>query len=173
MATEVQAAGALAHETRSTRRLLPRLNSGAGFRVATWNVTSVQSAEQLAQLSKEFDRLELSIVGLTETRRQDASRISSGGYTYCWSARSPVNVASGVGFAVRNDLVPAIVECTPVNERMLKLRMRHSAGYLTFIVVYAPTEVKDAATKDEFYSLPDSVDCGIRMSAKRHARGSR
>ena len=162
VANEGQAAGALAYETRPTRRLLPRLNSRAGFRVATWNVLSLQSAEQLTQLSRELDRLQLSIVGLSETRRRDTARVSSGGYTYWWSGRSPENVASGVGIAVRNDLVPAIAEFTPVSERILQLRVRHSTGFLTFIVVYAPTEDKDAATKEEFYSLLDSVVAGCR-----------
>lgn len=45
---------------------------------------------------------------------------------------------------------------------LASLRVRHSAGYLTFIVVYAPTEDKDAATKEEFYSLLDSVVSGCR-----------
>ena len=69
MASVGQTTGVLAHETRSVGRLLPRLNSRARFRVATWNVLSLQSAEQLAQLSKELGRLDLSIVGLSETRR--------------------------------------------------------------------------------------------------------
>ena len=45
--------------------------------------------------------------------------------------------------AVSNKLTPMIIEVTPVNERIRRLRIRHSLGVISLVCVYAPTEVSD------------------------------
>ena len=56
-----------------------------------------------------------------------------------------------------NKLTPMIIEVTPVNERIMRLRIRHSLGVITLVSVYAPTEASDLAVKDAFYATLESV----------------
>ena len=56
-----------------------------------------------------------------------------------------------------NQLTPMIIEVTPVNERIMRLRIRHSLGVISLISVYAPTEASDLTVKDSFYVVLKSV----------------
>ena len=59
--------------------------------------------------------------------------------------------------AVSNKLTPMIIEVTPVNERIMRLRIRHSLGVISLVSVYAPTEASDLTVKDAFYAMLESV----------------
>ena len=68
----------------------------------------------------------------------------AGGYTYYWSGRSDGYHAQGVAVAVSNKLTPMTIEVTPVNERILRLRICHSLGVVSLLSVYAPIEALGA-----------------------------
>ena len=65
--------------------------------------------------------------------------------------------AKGVAVAVSNKLTPIIIEVTPVNERIMRLRIHHSLGVISLVSVYSPTEASDLTMKDEFYAMLESV----------------
>ena len=50
-----------------------------------------------------------------------------------------------------------IIEVTPVNEHIMRLRIRHSLGVISLIFIYAPTEASDLTVKDAFYATLESV----------------
>ncbi len=81
----------------------------------------------------------------------------AGGYTYYCSGRSDGYHAQGVAVAVSNKLTPMIIEVTPVNERIMRRRIRHSLGVISLVSVYAPTEVSDLTVKDAFDAMLESV----------------
>ena len=81
-----------------------------------------------------------------------------GGDTYYWSGRSDGNQTQGVVVAVSNKLTPMIIiEVTPVNEHIMRLRICHSLGVISLVSVYAPTEASDLTVKDAFYTTLESV----------------
>ena len=80
-----------------------------------------------------------------------------GGYTYYWSGRSDGCHAQGVAVAVSNKLTPLVIEGTPVNEHIMRLRIHHSLGVVSQVSVYAPTKVSDLTVKDAFYAALESV----------------
>ena len=61
--------------------------------------------------------------------------VSGGGYTYYWSGR-PQGHFEGVAVAVADRLVPMITEVTPVNERIMRLRITHTLGVISRASVY-------------------------------------
>ena len=79
------------------------------------------------------------------------------GYTYCWTGRSDGDHAQGVAVAVSNKLTPTITEVTLVNERIMRLRIRHSLGVISLVSVYAPNEASNLTMKDTFYATLESV----------------
>ena len=77
--------------------------------------------------------------------------------TYDWSGGSDGYHAQGVVVAVSIKLTPMIIEVTLVNERIMRLRIRHSLGVISLVSVYAPTEASDLTVKDAFYATLESV----------------
>ena len=49
-----------------------------------------------------------------------------------------------------------IIEVTPVNERIMRRRIRHSLGVISLVSVYAPTAVSDLTVKDAFHATRES-----------------
>ena len=56
-----------------------------------------------------------------------------------------------------NKLTPMAIEVTPVNEHIMRLRIRHSLGVVSLVSVYVLTEMSDLTMKDAFYATLDSV----------------
>ena len=50
-----------------------------------------------------------------------------------------------------------IIEVTPANEHIMRLRIRHSLGVISLVSVYAPSESSDLTVKDAFYTMLESV----------------
>ena len=141
----------------SSRRRSPWVNLRQSLRVGAWNVLSRREDDHLSLLSSELKRLDIGIAALSEVRRPECGEIMVGGYTYYWSGRSDGYHAHGVAVAVSNKLTPMIIEVTPVNECIMRRRIRHSLGVMSLVSVYAPTEVGDLTVKDSFYATLESV----------------
>ena len=56
-----------------------------------------------------------------------------------------------------NKLTPMMIEATPVNECIIRLRISHSLGVVSLVSAYAPTEASDLTVKDAFYTTLESV----------------
>ena len=50
-----------------------------------------------------------------------------------------------------------IIEVRPVNERIMRLGIRHSLGVISLVSVFAPTEVSDLTVKDTFNATLETV----------------
>ena len=125
--------------------------------MGAWNVLSRKEDDHLSLLSSQLKRLDIGIAAFSEVRRLDYGKIMVGGYIYHWSGRSDGYFAQGVSVAVSNKLTPMIIEVTPVNERIMRQRIRCSFGVISLVSVYATTEVIDLAMKDAFYATLESV----------------
>ena len=90
-------------------------------------------------------------------RRPGDGTISEGGFTFYWSGRSDSWRTEGVAIAVRDSLVPMVVGVTPVDERILVVRIRHSLGVLSVLSLYARTERSSQSVRDAFYDRLVSV----------------
>ena len=77
--------------------------------------------------------MDIGIAALSEVRRPDYDEIMVGGYTYYWCGRSDGYHAQGVAVAVSNKLTPMIIEVTPVNECIMRRRIRHSLGVIFLV----------------------------------------
>ena len=56
-----------------------------------------------------------------------------------------------------NELTPMIIEVTPLNERIMRLRIHHSLDVISLVPIYALTEVSDLTVKDAFSATIKSV----------------
>ena len=111
-------------------------------------------------IDRELKRLNIDIAALQETRLADFGSVTKRNYTFFWQGlKGDQRRLHGVGFAVKNNLIPMIETPKEGTERILSLRIKTSAGYATFISCYAPTLVADTEIKDQFYhQLDDKVN---------------
>ncbi|CAE1160498.1 unnamed protein product [Acanthosepion pharaonis] len=63
----------------------------------------------------------------------------------------------GVGFAVKNSLIPAIVPPTGGSERILALRLLTSTGFANVLCIYAPMLCATPEVRDQFYEAVDET----------------
>jgi hypothetical protein len=57
----------------------------------------------------------------------------------------------GVGFAVRNKLLKAIIPPTKGSERILEIQMQTTGGLIIILSAYAPTVTSTPQSMDQFY----------------------
>ena len=101
--------------------------------------------------------MDIDIAAISEVQRLDCGEIMAGGYTYSWSGCSYGYHAQGVAVAVSDKLTPMIIDGTPVNEQIMRLRIRHSLGVICLVSVDALTEASNLIMKDAFYAMLNSV----------------
>ena len=77
--------------------------------------------------------MDIGIATLSEVRRPDSDEIMAGGYTLYWSGGSDGYHPQGIAVAVSNKLTPVIIDVTPVNEHIMKLRIHHSLGVVSLV----------------------------------------
>ena len=94
--------------------------------MGAWNVLSQREDDHLSLLSSELKRLDIGIAALSEVRRPDCGEIMVGGYIYYWSGRSDGYHAQGVAVAVSNKLTAMMIEITPANEHIMRLKICHA-----------------------------------------------
>ena len=78
-------------------------------------------------------------------------------FTYYWSGMSNGHHVKELAIAISSRLQPSVVEVTSVNESIMRLRLRHSLGFISVVAVYAPTEVCETEEKEISYAKIDSV----------------
>ncbi len=78
---------------------------------------------------------------LSETRRPGSGETSSGGCTYYCSGISDGTRLRGIAVGISSWMQPLVVEVTPVYERIMLVRLKHTLGFMSLVAVYAPTEV--------------------------------
>ena len=134
------------------------------LRLATWNVRTmcpglsddlqqIDDARKTAVISRELKRLNIDIAALQETRLPSNGSLKEEDYTFFWQGKAPEeHRVHGVGFAVRNSLLPSVEPPSEGTARILSLRLTTTSGPVNIMSTYAPTLCSTAEAKDEFYS---------------------
>ena len=63
----------------------------------------------------------------------------------------------GVAIGISIRLQPSVVEVIPVDEPIMRLRLKHSLGLMSFVAVYAPMKPCKTEEKEMFYAKLHSV----------------
>lgn len=131
--------------------------------IGTWNVRTLRDNEhnqcperKTGLIARELARYNIDIAAISETHLSDSGELCEqlGGYTYYWSGKPASEKAeSGVGFAIRNNLVRSLTELPKgISDRIITLRLQlTSKKYLHLISAYAPTLPSPDEEKNRFY----------------------
>ncbi|MFV0265489.1 MAG: endonuclease/exonuclease/phosphatase family protein, partial [Kluyvera sp.] len=138
-------------------RTMPGVNLRKVLRLGSWNVRSLSEDHRLLCLSDELKRLRVGIVGVSETSRPGNGEISSMGYIYYWSGISNGARLRGVTTGISSRVEPFVVEVSLCDERIMRVRLKHTLGFMSLIAVYAPTKLCETEEKEAFYAKLNSV----------------
>ena len=137
---------------------------GRLVRVATYNVRTlaVKGANGYGRdfsVLYEAARLDISVVGLQETRRAGRTEFAAAGFrVFCCGSEAGGH--HGVGLAVKESICSNSTYTTEyVDERPMAMRFEISgqSGAVNFVSAYAPTEVSTDETKQAFWDRLDSL----------------
>jgi len=125
------------------------------FRVSTWNVLTLFEVGQQVAIVREINRLNISIAGLTESRIVGGNTITvegslllhSGGCTH----------TQGLALFLSASLAGSVYSWRPISPRLLYARVAHQRGFLSIVVVYAPTHPSNTENKELVYDQLSSL----------------
>ncbi|XP_068707377.1 uncharacterized protein [Montipora foliosa] len=102
----------------------------------------------------------IDIMGISETHWTDQGKVQlAEGDIIIYSGKDDGNHRQGVGISMSKSAVGALMEWTPISERIIQVRYYSKYLKLTVIHVYAPKEDADEQDNDEFYTrLQDVID---------------
>ena len=100
-----------------------------------------------------------------ETRLPDSGTLKEKDYTLWQGKASDARREHGVGFAVKNHLLPTIQLGSKGTARLLALQLNTTTGPVSLVSVYAPTLTATPEAKDEFY---DSLKSLVRDIPDSH-----
>ncbi|CAB4029096.1 Hypothetical predicted protein, partial [Paramuricea clavata] len=137
--------------------------------VGAWNVRTLLDKDdanrperRTALVAKELSRYKVDIAALSETRFAEEGQLRElkAGYTFFWSGRGKdERRESGVGFAIKNDLIGKLTSLPKgVNDRLMTLTLQlKGKRYATIVSCYAPTMTNPDDIKDKFYEELDTI----------------
>ncbi|XP_029640952.1 craniofacial development protein 2-like [Octopus sinensis] len=122
------------------------------------DLRQMNDSRKTAVINTKLKRLNIDIAALQETRLAADGMLREKDYTFYWQGR-PVEEARqhGVGFAVRNSLLPMVIPPSNGSERILTLNLATSTGKANIISAYAPTLYSPQEIKDRFYEELDAT----------------
>jgi len=121
-------------------------------------------AGKLAQVAHEASRLNIEILGLSETRWTGFGehKLTSGQMLLYSGLRQPnAPHERGVGFLLSPHASKGLMEWHPVSDRVIVARFRSSVRNTTIIQCYAPTNESQYDIKEAFYEQLSSALSGI------------
>lgn len=109
----------------------------------TFNINTLIQPGKLHHLVMELNKQKIKILALQETRFTDEDTMDYGNYRI-FKSKTTRKVGRntpmlGMAFLVHKSIIGSIREITPINERLMTMRLQCTKKTNTMINVYAPT----------------------------------
>jgi len=120
--------------------------------IATWNVRSMYEAGKLANTTKEMKRLNIDILGISETWWAGSGEYISSDEKLYYSGNETEAHRNGVGIIIPKNLSSCVTNFIPESDRVMLLTINAKPIMLNIIQVYAPTSDKSDEEIEDFYA---------------------
>lgn len=119
----------------------------------TLNIQTLIQVGKLHTLTAELKKQKITLMALQETRFTDSETMEYNGYRIFKSGTNrKVGKGAplfGMAFAVDKDVLGSIIDVTPINNRLMTLRLRHTNKTYTIINAHAPTNIDNKKKPEE------------------------
>ncbi|XP_044766617.1 craniofacial development protein 2-like [Coccinella septempunctata] len=121
------------------------------WRIATWNVRSLQGKEE--ELEREFEEMGLEILAITETKKKGKGTVDTkNGHLVVYSGvNEEMRAMAGVGCMINKNITEHVNGWKGWSERILTVEIENKDEMKTVIIVYGPNEDDNKQTKDSFW----------------------
>jgi hypothetical protein len=127
------------------------------MKIGSWNIRSMQSGK-MDIIQKEMKRMDITILGLCETRWKGKGHFSWNGFKIVMSGQDERR-RNGVAVMCDRKSADAIMGYNTVSDRVLSVRFRGGKINTTIIQVYAPTTLATEEEMEAFYiDLQGTID---------------
>jgi Reverse transcriptase (RNA-dependent DNA polymerase) len=132
--------------------------------IGTFNINTLIQPGKLLNLTTELDRQKILILAVQETRYTDEETADYGNYRI-FKSKTDKRIARGaphlgMAFIVHKSVLKSIKEVTPVNNRLMTMRIQCANKKYTMINVHAPTNVdnkKNPIETEKFWEKLENV----------------
>ena len=139
----------------------PAPSSSDCYNIGTWNIRGLLKQGKLANVVQEMDRLDVDILGLSETLWKGVGEFNTsiltvpGQYGIIYSGGKQSR--QGVAFIVNERIKKSTLYFYAVNERIMLMKLQEKSNELLIIQIYGFTEDADGEQVEEFYELLDNA----------------
>lgn len=123
------------------------------LKVCTWNVKTLYEAGKLRNLLQEMDRLDISILGVCETRWPNNGHFTSQEYQIYYSGTNDESHQNGVAVILKKSLAKSVKKFVPLSDRVMLVQLAAYPVNINIIQIYAPTADKDDTVVESLYQL--------------------
>lgn len=122
------------------------------LKIGTWNVKSIYEAGKIHNVLQEMQRLNVNIMGLSETRWPNTGELNIKNTKIYYSGNDSSQHWNGVAIAMEENLSRCVTGFVPISDRVIMIRMERTGGNMNIIQTYAPTADKDEDEVEQFYN---------------------
>jgi hypothetical protein len=114
----------------------------------------VPGIKKTAQVIKEKDRFNISILGISECRWTGTKESVSSNHTIILSRGADDQRNKRVGIIMNKESAKCLIEWKPINERLIKARFNSTYAKTTIFQCYSSTNDADREMKDVYNMKP-------------------
>lgn len=131
--------------------------SGSAVKIGTWNVRSLCESGKIHNVIQEMQRLEISILGISDTRWKGSGQQPTTNGTIYYSGSEDSQHRYGVAIAVSHEINKSIINFIPVSNRNMLLQLQAHHCKVNIVQTYAPTADKSDEEIEEYYHELDNI----------------
>ena len=125
------------------------------FKMATWNVRTLNQKGKLENVIKEMERMKLNILGLSEVRWVGKGKIKTGNKTMIYSGGETHE--RGVGILLDETVAKSIKGFWGISDRVIIAKLEGKPFDIGIVQIYAPTSEHDEEEVEQFYEDLDKA----------------
>ena len=127
--------------------------------IGTWNVRKLKEGGKFNTVYKEMKRCNIQILGISETNWNGQGSFRAQGGKLVLFSGVEENYSHGVAIVLNKDTQHALIGYSPINDRIIQVRLQAKPYKLSIIQCYAPTSLASEEEFEAFYSaLQETLD---------------
>ena len=128
------------------------------LKLGTWNARKMKQPGKLETVCNEMERYDIQILGISETNWNGQGSFQTEDKLVLFSGKEE-GYSHGVACILDQQTSRALIGYSPINDRIMKVRLQAKPHNISILHCYAPTSAADDAEMTDFYNtLQEAID---------------